>query len=94
MPLTIEFFDKIINVNLPPYIEKLINDPENDNYYYNFFEENKNEFALQKSICFTIQDFLCLFNIVKENKSFFIETPNGNDLNEEKTKKIKEKYLV
>ena len=93
MPLTIEFFDKIINVNLPPYIEKLINDPENDNYYYNFFEENKNEFALQKSICFTIQDFLCLFNIVKENKSFFIETPTGNDLNEEKTKKNKRKIF-
>ena len=87
MPLAIEFFDKIINVNLPPYIDKLINDPDNDNYNYNFFEENKNEFALQKSICFSIQDFLCLFNIVKENKEFFIQTSTCKDLKEEKLKK-------
>ena len=86
MPLAIEFFDKIINVNLPPYIEKLINDPENDNYYYNYFEENKNEFALQKSICFTVKDFLCLFNIVKENKEFFLQTSTCKDLKEEKIK--------
>ena len=31
MPLALEFFDKIINVTLPPYIEKII---DNNNYHY------------------------------------------------------------
>ena len=88
MPLAFEFFDKIINVTLPPYIEKIIN-TEDDNYYYNFFEENKDEFAFQKSICFSIQDFNCLFNIAKDNKDFFIQEPNVNGLSEEIAKKRK-----
>ena len=89
MPMALEFFDKIINVTLPPYIEKIIDNNNDDNYYYNFFEENKDEFAFQKSICFSLQDFNCLFNIAKENKDFFIAEPNVKGLSEEIAKKKK-----
>ena len=83
MPSAFEFFDKITNVILPPYIEKIINDPDNDNYYYDYFEENKSEFVLHKSICFSIDDFNVLFNIVLNNKEFFNEKPTVVGLNEE-----------
>ena len=92
MPLVIEFFDKIKNVTLPDFIEKLINEPEKDNFYYDFFDENKNEFFQHKSICFSLFDFQTLFNIVKKNKEFFFEDPIVNNLDEEKkNKKILER---
>ena len=82
MPSAFEFFDKITNVILPPYIEQLINEPEKDNYFYNYFEENKNEFILHKSICFSINDFYILYNIVRNNKEFFTQKPVVNGLDE------------
>ena len=83
MPSAFEFFDKITNVILPPYIEKIINDPDNDNYYYDYFEENKSEFVLHKSICFSINDINVLLNIVINNKEFFTQKPTIIGLNEE-----------
>ncbi len=83
MPSAFEFFDKITNVILPPYIEKIINDPNNDNYHYDYFEENKSEFVLHKSICFSINDIYVLYKIVLNNKEFFIEKPTVVGLNEE-----------
>ena len=83
MPSAFEFFDKITNVILPPYIEKIINDPDNDNYYYDYFEENKSEFVLHKSICFSINDINVLLNIVINNKEFFTQKPIIIGLNEE-----------
>ena len=85
--LVIDFFDKIINVNLPNCVEKLINEPEKDNFYYNYFEENKREFVQHKSICFSLNDFYTLFIIVKTNQDFFMEEPNIIGLDEEKSKK-------
>ena len=84
MNLAIEFFDKINKVNLPNYVEKLIKEPEKDNFYYNYFEENKSEFVQQKSICFSLNDFYTLFNIVKKNQEFFMEEPTIIGLDEEK----------
>ena len=85
--LVIEFFDKIINVNLPNCVEKLIKEPEKDNFYYDFFEENKTEFVQHKSICFSLNDFYTLFNIVKKNQEYFMEEPIIIGLDEEKSKK-------
>ena len=94
LPLTINFFDKLINVNLPSYIEKIINNPKNDNFNYNYFEENKNEFIQHKSICFCMNDFITLFNIVRNNEDYFFSTPNINGLNEENAnKKLKMRKL-
>ena len=82
LPSCFNFFDKITNVTLPSYIEKLINEPEKDNFYYDFFKENKNEIILHKSICFSINDFYTLFSIVEKNKEFFLQKPTVNGLDE------------
>ena len=82
LPSCLEFFNKIINVTLPSYIEKLINEPEKDNFYYDYFNENKNEIILHQSICFSINDFYTLFSIVEKNKDFFLQEPTVNGLDE------------
>ena len=82
-PLVLDFFQNLTNVSLPSYIEKIINNPKNDDFYYNFFEENKNDFIFHKSICFSMYDFNTLFNIIKKNEDYFNEEPNIKGLNEE-----------
>jgi hypothetical protein len=94
LPCCFDFFNKLTNVNLPSYIEKLINEPENDNFYYDYFNENKNEFVLHKSICFSLNDFYTLFSIVEKNKDFFLQEPILNGLDEEiKEQKLNERKM-
>ena len=94
LPCCFDFFNKLTNVNLPSYIEKLINEPENDNFYYDYFNENKNEFVLHKSICFSLNDFYTLFSIVEKNKDFFLQEPILNGLDEEiKKQKLNERKM-
>ena len=85
LPLALDFFNKLINVNLPSYIQKIINNPNNNFFNYNYFEENKNEFIQHKSICFCMNDFITLFNIVRNNEDFFFSNPNLNELNEKQS---------
>ena len=94
LPCCFDFFNELTNVNLPSYIEKLINEPENDNFYYDYFNENKNEFVLHKSICFSLNDFYTLFSIVEKNKDFFLQEPILNGLDEEiKEQKLNERKM-
>ncbi len=50
---------------------------------YDYFEENKSEFVLHKSICFSINDINVLINIIINNKKFFIQKPTVIGLNQE-----------
>lgn len=80
MPKLFDFYEKITNVKLPSFIEKLIED-ENSEYNYEYFEENKNEIMSHCSICFSIDDLYALIKnienckekIIKENKNSEID---------------------
>ena len=53
MPELIKFVDKLIDVNLPKYVENVIN---NNEYKFDIYNENKDEGFMFKTICFTIHD--------------------------------------
>ena len=83
-PKIIIFFDKLSNVILPNYIERLSSGKINENdFSYNYFIENPKEPIHHKSICFTINDFETIYNIIKRNESKFFDkniTPQNEDL--------------
>ena len=89
MPKVFEFFDKLINVKLPPLLEKITTNMVGadviDNiplcmYSYNFFQENPKEIIRDVSLCFNIDDILTILEIIKSNSNaFFAKTPfNSN----------------
>ena len=83
MPEALKFFEKIIKVSLPPFIENLINGYLPNDYVFNYFKENPEEVVLHKSICFSLDDFLVLLSNMNDCKSkLFI---NKNTINFEKT---------
>ena len=77
-------FENVLNVNLPNFIEKYIKDELPKDYIYEFFNENKDEFYANISICFTIEN---LFYLIKglENSTDFLK---GNNIELDNLKKI------
>ena len=80
MPKVFEFFDKLINVKLPPLLEKITTNMVGadviDNiplcmYSYNFFQENPKEIIRDVSLCFNIDDILTILEIIKSNSNAF-----------------------
>jgi len=69
MPEALKFFEKIIKVSLPPFIENLINGYLPNDYVFNYFKENPEEVVLHKSICFSLDDFLVLLSNMNDCKS-------------------------
>ena len=78
-------FEKVININLPSFIEKYINEELPKDYNYDFFNENKNIICANLSICFTIENLNNLLNGLKSCEIF--QEPNN-----EKAKKLKRAY--
>ena len=89
MPKVLEFFEKLINVKLPPLLEKIstniVGADVIDNiplciYSYDFFKENPKEIIRDVSLCFNIDDILTILEIIKANSNaFFAKRPfNGN----------------
>jgi hypothetical protein len=73
IPELFKLFEEIINVKMPPFIEKFINDELPDDYEYDFFKENQEEVVLHRSVCFTIDDLYLLLELLDKNKnSIFI----------------------
>ena len=56
MPKLIEFLDKISEVKLPNFIEKLINDELPNNYEYDYFQENPDEIIMFRNICYNVEE--------------------------------------
>ena len=86
MPRVFEFFDKLIDVKLPPTIEKCIdNCTAPENIIYDYFEENPNEKLTHVSVCFSIYDLKNIFQIIKDNEHVFLNsTPKCEDLNKQR----------
>ena len=68
MPVVYNLFDQITNVNLNPFIEKLINDELEENYNYSYFDENDDEVMLHSSICFNLNNINSLIKNMNKNK--------------------------
>ena len=80
----LKMFENITKVNLPDFIEKLINGNLPNDYKFDYFNENPDEYFFNKSICFSLDDFLAIcFNMEKCEEKIF----NNNSLLE-KFKKI------
>jgi hypothetical protein len=59
----LNFFEKILSVNLPNFIYEFIINEESTNFYlYKFFNENQEEIYANISICFSMKN---LFNLIK-----------------------------
>ena len=79
MNLLIKFIDKLINVELPEFINNTL---EDDNYIFDYLKENENDGIINRSICFTIEDiFDIIKNSAKKNDNIFL-----------KNKKLKIRY--
>ena len=83
MPKLLEFFEKASNVNLPEYIERLINNDNELDFEFDYFKENKDEKVLSKNILFSFDDFYYLYMNMEEYKDKLLDEKN------EKTKILK-----
>lgn len=89
MPKVFDFYDKLIDVQLPPVLEKIINNQTDDSYnIYDYFNDNPNEKIAHSSICFTIDDVITLYKIINENEKDFLNI-TFNIKEQEKLEKIK-----
>ena len=63
MPNLFEFLNDICDIELPSFIDNLINDRLAQNYKYDYFKENPNEKVFYRNICFNFKDlYILAFN--------------------------------
>ena len=65
MPDFINFIDNLININLPKYLENIIDD--NNNYEYDFYAENEEEGFYHREIFFTVDDIQDIIIHIQKN---------------------------
>ena len=80
MPMLIEFFENINNVNLPEFIEKLIDDKLDNDYKYDYFQENKNEDMICNTFCINIDNFYSLIKNIEKNRENLFKDNKYKDL--------------
>ena len=72
-----KLYDEINKVELPSFIDKLLNDELPENFEYNYFLENPEEVVFHRSICFTFEDLYLLIELMEKNKkNIFQNTDN------------------
>ena len=100
IPSIFDIFDDIIKVDLPPFINKLINNSLEENYQFDYFNENPDEDMFYRAICFNLYDLNAILNNMNKCKNELFS--NSNDiilkktfekLNSESNKKLIEKLL-
>ena len=86
MPKVFDFFDKLIDVKLPPTIEKCIdNCTAPENIIYDYFDENPKEKITHVSVCFSIYDLKNIYQIIKDNEDVFLNsTPKCDDFDKQR----------
>ena len=74
-------FDKTKNVNLPNFIQKYIKNELPKNYYYDYFEENKEVICANIGICFTLENLDDLIKgLEKSDYIFTYDNPKSSKL--------------
>ena len=81
MPKIFEFYEEIIKIEFPQYIDKYINGKLLENYKYDYFKENPDEIISHRSICFTIKDLICLVDNMTKCKNLLFPDNNNNNNN-------------
>ena len=80
MPDLVQFFEGILNVKLPDFIEHSINDELSENFEYNYFKEYPEEVVYHRSSCFTIDDLSIILEIMNKNKKNIFSDDSIPDL--------------
>ena len=80
MPKVFNFFDNISKVKLPNFIEKIINGNPDKNIIYNYFNENEEEIIFHRSICFSLDNIVCLLNNMDACKDIIFQDKSTNEL--------------
>ena len=88
MPYLFNFYTKIIKIELPIFIELFVNDELNNDFLYNYFNENRNEIMINKSIAFTLEDINCLIKVIDKNKDQLFN--KKTDIDDSKENKIED----
>ena len=71
METILYFFENIIKINLPNYIDKYINNNLEPDECYDFFNENKDVICANLSVCLTIDNLLYLLKGLEINDILF-----------------------
>ena len=95
IPEVFQINKMIIDVNLPNFIQGLINQTINeDEFHFDFFIENPNEISFYQSILINIKEFNSLFlNLVKFKKKLLKPKITKKEEGEKEQKNIDPKYL-
>ena len=93
------FFEEIIKVELPSFIEKFLEGKLPEDYEYNYFTENPKEVVYHKSACFTVDDLYLLIELMEKNKKIIFSDKDSNSLSKlektlEKLSSKKNKELI
>ena len=75
--------DKINVVQLPEFINKLINNELNKNFIYDYFEENKNQIFYYRSIFYNEEQIKALFNTLEKRKNQIFEEFKNEKISKE-----------
>ena len=81
-PEIFEIFNKLTDIDLPPFINDLITDKLDPNFTYDYFKLNEEEIVIYNSICFNIHEFISLLKAFSslKNKIDLNQYKNGNYL--------------
>ena len=80
-----QFFENLIQVKLPNFLDKLIKDELNNSYEYNYFKENPEEGIFHRSICFSFNDFYIILKNFKNLKEELFPKENTKNILLQKT---------
>jgi hypothetical protein len=72
MPKLFQFFEKLTRVELPPFIQKYVNDQIPNDYKYDYFKENPDKLLFQRTICYRLYDISVLLDNIANNKKKII----------------------
>ena len=92
MPNLFEFLNDICNIELPSFIDDLINDKLDENFKYDYFKENPNENVFYRNICFNFKDLYFLaINAIKYKNELSLDNQILDEIenNIEKIKSLK-----
>ena len=100
LPDIFDLFEELSKVNLPPFLDKLINNELEEDYQFNYFRENRDEEIFYRAICYNIYDINALLNSMNNCKEelFFnshdlIFRKTFEKLNSESNQKLIEKLM-
>lgn len=68
IPELISFYNNINKVSLPNFIDKFVNGKLDKNYQYNYFQEKPDEILTHMSICYNIDNLICILKCIDKNK--------------------------